>query len=201
MKVRRGFDIREKAGIIILVLGVWLAADLGVFFLVNLPRGEQVTSLKEASTLFERQLVERKRRVERLRAEYQRVMDGRRTLKTFYDEVLSTKRERMTPVQSEVRQIASKFNINPEMVSYSRHIYEEDQIVKFSAVLPLNGSYENLRAFINAVENSENFLTIEAVNLSDSKEGGVMLSLNITLSTYFFDPDVKPKTAPSSERT
>lgn len=201
MNALRKFDLRERAGVIVLVLAVWLAGVLAFFTLVNIPRSEQVAALSEANSLFESQLAERKRRVEGLRAEYERVMDGRRTLRTFYDDVLSTKRERMTAVQSEVRRIASRFNINPETISYSRHIYEGDQIVKFSAVLPLTGSYENLRAFINAVENSDNFLTVESINLSDSKEGGVILSLNITLSTYFFDPDVKPTKRTSAERT
>lgn len=201
MNGRRGLDVRERAGIILVILLVWLGLLVAVTLMVNLPRSEKLASLQEAHREFERNLIERERRVERLRTEYERVMDGRRTLETFYDVVLSTKAERMTTVQREVRQIAARFNMSPETISFQRDVFEEDQIVKWSVVLPLDGSYENLRAFINAVENSENFLTIEAIGLTDSKEGGVILSLNVTLATYFYDPDIQVKERPRPERT
>ena len=191
MRRIRALDIREKAPLLAAVLLVGLAANAVVAFLVNLPRSEKAASLRAADSEFHETLVRRRQKVEGLRREYERIVGGRRSLETFYDEVLSTKRQRMVAVQKEIRDIAAKFNINPETITYSRDIFKKDPIVKFSAVLPLTGSYENLRAFINAVENSENFLIIEGINLTDSKEGGVILSLNITIATYFFDKDVE----------
>jgi Tfp pilus assembly protein PilO len=201
MRARGGFDIRERAGMILVLMLVWLGVLVAVNLMVNLPRADRISALEEAHREFGQHLAERKRKVSLLRAEYDRVMDGRRTLQTFYDEVLSTKRERMTTVQREIRQIAGKWNINPETISYQRDVFEEDRIVKFSLVVPLDGSYENLRAFVSAVENSENFLTIESIGLSDSKEGGVILSLNVTLVTYFLDPDIQPKERAAAGRT
>lgn len=183
-------------GLIGTILGVWLAGNLIATFLVLLPRSERAESVREAVDRFRQARIERDRTVEEVRREYQRIMDGRRSLGTFYRVVLSTKQERMTTVQREVREIAAKFNINPETISYSKEIFEDDQIVKFSTVMPLHGSYENLRQFISAVENSENFLTITSILLTGSKEGGIMLSLNVTLATYFFDPDVALQSGP-----
>ena len=193
MRGPHGFDIRDRGPVLIAILLVWLAGNLAFAFLLNLPRAEVASSLREESRTIEERLLGRRQKVQAFRTEYERVMGGQRTLRTFYEEVLSTKRQRMTPVQKEVRSIASRFNITADSISYARDILERDQIVKFSAVMPLNGSYENLRAFINAVENSENFLIVEAVTLADSKEGGVILSLSIAMSTYFFDPDVRAK--------
>jgi len=146
------------------------------------------------------QLSGRQERVGVLKAEYGRVMDGSRTLKTFYADVLSTKRHRMTAVQKEIRDIAARFNIRPDSIAYNREIFDKDQIVKFSAVLPLTGSYENLRAFLSALERSENFLIVESVSLADSKEGGVILGLSVSVATYFFDPDVKARIGGESRR-
>ena len=193
MRAIRAFDIREKAPLLIAILLVLLAGNLGAAFLLNLPRSERAASLREAAHDLQQRLLQRRGQVERFRTEYDRVMGGQKSLRTFYDEVLSTKRQRMTPLLKEVREIAARFNIKPESISYSHDIFDRDRIVKFGAVMPINGSYENLRAFIDAIENSENFLIIEAVNLTDSKEGGVILSLNIALATYFSDPDVKTK--------
>lgn len=187
------FDVREKAGIFIALILVWLGANLAFAFLVNLPRAEQSRSLREEDETFEDRLARRKEKVAALRADYERVVGGSRSVQTFFDDVLSTKRRRMMAIQKEIRDIARKFNINPETISYARQVYEKDRIVKFSAVLPLVGPYESLRSFISALERSENFIIIESVALTDSKEGGVILSLNISVSTYFFDPDVRLK--------
>jgi Tfp pilus assembly protein PilO len=193
MSARRHFDIREKSGPIAVLLIAWLAGNLVMAFLVNLPRGERAESLREAVERFQQRRVQRERAVGELRNEYRRIMDGQRSLRTFYNDVLSTKQARMTAVQREIRKLARTFHTNPETIGYPKEIFEKDQIVRFSAVMPLTGSYENLRQFISAVENSENFLTITGITLADSKEGGVILSLRITLSTYFFDPAIRPR--------
>jgi len=57
--------------------------------------------------------------------------------------------------------------------------------------VPLEGGYHNLRGFIQAVESSSQFLVIERVVLVRSKEGGVLLQLNITLATYFDAPELR----------
>jgi len=188
-----GFDIRHKTPLLVAVAAAWFAAALGFALLINLPRTEQAASMKESLDAFEAMAASRGKKVGLLRGEFDRVLDGERSLETFYRDVLSTKQERMTPVQRELRSIASKFGIKPESISYAKEIFEEDRIVRFSASLPLNGSYESLRAFIDAIENSANFITIQSIQLADSKEGGVILSLNINVATYFFDPDVEPK--------
>jgi Tfp pilus assembly protein PilO len=187
------FDIREKAGVFIALILVWLGANLAFAFLVNLPRAEQAGAIRREQETFQERLSKRKEKVEALRADYNRVTGGNQSLQTFFDDVLSTKRERMIPIQREIRDIARKYNINPESISYARQIYDKDRIVKFSAILPLTGPYESLRSFISALERSQNFIIIESVALTDSKEGGVILSLNISVATYFFDPDVLPK--------
>jgi Tfp pilus assembly protein PilO len=192
---RRRFDIREKAGVVFTILAAWLGVNLAVAILVNLPRAGRASTLEESTQLFDGKLSERRTKVMAIRTEYERIMDGLRKLETFYEDVLSTKKERMTAVQREIRAIAARFHIKPEAIRYNRQFFESDQIVKFWAILPLTGSYENLRAFIDAVENSENFLTIESIGLSDSKEGGVILALDITLATFFFDPDLSEASA------
>jgi Tfp pilus assembly protein PilO len=190
------FDVRARTPLLAAVLLVWLAVNLAATFLVNIPRAERVSTLTSASDLFRTKLAERRAKVGGLRKHFNRVVDGERSLKTFYDDVLSTKRQRMTAVQKEIRSIATRFNIKPESISYARTFFKNDNIVKFAATLPLAGSYENLRAFISALEASENFLVIESVALADSKEGGVILSLQIEVATYFFDNDVRPGEMP-----
>lgn len=185
------FNIREKTATLVAILAVWLVANVAVAAMVNIPRTEVAQSLRKSIEDSEVKFRQRKEKVDEVRAEYERVRSGQQTLQTFYDQVLSTKRQRMTSVQKEVRDIASKFHITAESINYATDFFKGEKVVKFSAILPLNGSYENLRSFVSSIENSENFLLIDSITLADSREGGVILTLQITLSTYFVDPDVE----------
>ena len=194
MKTRRflaQFDVREKAGVITAVILAWLGLNMGFAFTVNLPRGQRVTELDAALGDTSSALARKQQEVEKLRENFERVVGGRASLDKFYADVLSTKQNRLISFQREVRGIANQFNINVETISYPRETYPKDKVTKFSATMPLTGSYENLREFIDTVEHSENFIVIEAIQLANSKEGGVILGLSIQLSTYFVDPDIQ----------
>lgn len=187
------FDVREKARAITAAIIVWLGLNLAFAFLVNLPRSRQVASLGNASDEAARSLARKEQEVVRLREHYGRVMDGRANLDRFYTEILSTKQERLISFQREIREIARKFNINVETITYPREPFSRDKVTRFSAIMPLTGSYENLRQFIDTVEHSENFIVIDGIQLANSKEGGIILSLAISLSTYFIDPEMPDK--------
>jgi hypothetical protein len=191
------FDVREKSPIIAVAILAWLGLNLAFSFAVNVPRGREAASLADEVQNLSRQIQKATGDIDRLRPEHARVLRGRSNLEVFYDEVLSTKQERLISFQREIREIAQKFNINMEAISYPRETLA-NKVTKLGAAMPLTGSYENLRAFLDTIERSENFIIIESIQLSSSKEGGVILSLTIGLSTYFVDPDAPEKLQSSS---
>jgi hypothetical protein len=184
------FDVRESAGSITAAILVWLGLNLAFAFLVNVPRGQRANTLDEAVAEAARSLTRKEQEVGRLREHFGRVMEGRASLDRFYTEVLSTKQERLIHFQREIRDIARQFNINVETITYPRETYARDKVTRFGATMPLTGSYESLRQFMDTIERSENFIVIEAIQIANSKEGGIILSLLIQLSTYFIDPDL-----------
>ncbi len=194
------FDVRERTPVIVVVILVWLAVNLAFAFLVNLPRARQAEEIQRALDRAAELLASRDDDVTRLREQHQRVMSGRSTLDNFYDDVLSTKQERFISFQSEIREIARRFNVNMESVSYPRESFPRDKVIRFGASMPLTGSYENLRQFVDTIERSSNFIVIDSIQLTSAKEGGVILSLLIKLSTYFIDPDLT-ETTQAGERS
>ena len=62
---------------------------------------------------------------------------------------------------------------------------------------PLEGGYENLRRFVNALETSENLLIIDQINLTENRAGGRGLRLAIDVTTYFDAPHLKDLKAQS----
>jgi len=190
------FDVREKAGALSVVTIAWLTINLVFAFVVNVPRSNRVAFLNDQVMHIAGQTASKARDVDKLRPQHARVVEGNTSLDHFYDDVLSTKEKRLIGFQREIREIAGKYNINMESISYPRETYPKDKVTKLSAVMPLTGSYEGLRSFIDTIEKSENFILIEAIQLTNSREGGVILSLNIMLSTYFVDPDIREKQTP-----
>lgn len=190
-RLARDFDVREKAPVIAIVILVWLALNLVFAFLVNVPRVRRVAALTEVETDLATRIHRDEKGMERLRGQFRRVMAGRDNLDKFYTDVLSTKQERLISFQKEIRDIARQFNVNVDSITYPREEFRKDKVAKFSATMPLTGSYENLREFIKKVEQSSNFIVIEAIQLANSKEGGIVLSLSIQLSTYFVDPEMR----------
>ena len=193
-KIKRAladFDVREKMGVIVVIIVAWLGLNLAVAFFINIPRAQKVAALDEAVVRAAAALSTRTNDVTRLREHHARVLAGRLSLEVFYSEILSTKQERLISFQREIRDVAMKFKINLETIGYRREPFPEDRVAKFSATMPLTGSYENLREFVDTIERSENFIVIDSIQLTSSKEGGVILSLLIQLSTYFLDEDIK----------
>lgn len=186
------FDVREKAPVIAAVILAWLGLNLVFAFAVNIPRASEVATLSADVQHLSREIQKKTADIDRLRPAHGRVLRGRSNLEVFYDEVLSTKQERLIEFQREIREIAQKYSINMEAISYPREVLA-NKVTKLGAAMPLTGSYENLRSFLETIERSENFIIIESIQLSNSKEGGVILSLTIVLSTYFVDPDAPEK--------
>jgi len=189
------FDVREKSPIIIGVILAWLGLNLAFTFLVNLPRAREQERLQEESSRMSDLLTTRHKEIEHLRVERDRVVAGSTDLHKFYQDILATKADRMIAFQKEIRDIAQRFNIDLKSINYAAEAAPtKDKIARFGAAMPLTGSYESLRDFIETIEKSEQFIIINSIELSNSKEGGVILGLSIAVSTYFLDPEMPDQT-------
>jgi Tfp pilus assembly protein PilO len=191
----RQADLNEM---IVPVGGALLAVlVLNLLFYVGLTRPRLDQASGSRATLGEEE--------RRLRAEERRMAEERRRLSfahcvehdldRFFEEVIQTKEERMTRVQKAVRDLAVAFRMNPENIAYQAHEDRRTGIVEFGVSFPLQGSYENLRQFLQHVEASEHFLVVDAISLEGSPEGGVTLQLVIRLSTFFRGPEGGEPTA------
>jgi Tfp pilus assembly protein PilO len=106
-----------------------------------------------------------------------------------FDDVLSSKSGRMTAIQREIRQLAKEHVADPENIAFSYSEVKGTGLVRFTISFPLQGSYETLRHFIKAVEDSQNFLIVQDIGLTEESAGGA-LHLNVDLVTYFQSPEM-----------
>lgn len=185
-------DAQADARRVAAVLGVVAAANLLVFLFVTEPMYRTSEVRLAEWEAMEQRLEQRRRSVERLERQLERLRRQQQNLAQFYDAILASKQAKMTTIQREIRSIAAQFQVNPESINYEPAYLQTEDLVHFDIAFPLRGSYENLRQFIHRVETSEHFLIIDDISLADAREGGVVLSLNVRLHTYFKDREFKP---------
>jgi len=172
---------------------IWLPALL--FFLANAVAfsvyrfgySGQVQSLEtDIESVREQQLepLEQKRAVLERRLERARAAETE--IQGLYADRFSTRRERLTRATDEVKRLARQAGLNPKSISYPQQEIEDYGLVKRSYIFSVAGTYGELRSFLNLLELTDSFLTLEAVTLSeDSQDEGPELQMKLTLSTLF----------------
>jgi Tfp pilus assembly protein PilO len=187
----------------------WVWVPALVFFLANASAytvyrfgfADRVASLKKDLQDQKDQLdplVGRKQKLESLLARSQR---NKIEVEKLYSEKFSTRKQRLTSIIAEVKTLARKAGLDPTSVSYPAQPIEQYGLVKLSFIFSVEGTYLELRNFINLLELSPSFLTLEEVTLSESGGGrptpgrgapqpaaanpGEELRINLNLSTLF----------------
>ena len=184
--------MKDQSEIWRLRLWVWVPALL--FFLANAVAfsvyrfgyADQVQSLEadlgEAQKELQPQTVRRKELERRI----QRANAAKVAVKELYDEQFLTRSQRLTRVTSEVKSLARRAGMNPRTFSYPEQELQDYGLVKRSFVFPVEGTYLELRQFLNLLEHSESFLALESVTLSEvNNDQGPELRINLKISTLF----------------
>ena len=124
---------------------------------------------------------ERERLVEQARA-------TRGAVDRLYKERLGTQASRLTAVMLEVKRLARQAGLGGlEAINYGDDPVQGLPLDKKTIVFHASGSYEQLRAFINLLELSPSFLTLEEIRVQEDA-GSQRLLLQIRLSTLFYMP-------------
>lgn len=136
----------------------------------------------------ERQATER--RVERLRTNRERIEEFRR-------ERLSTEAERLTRVIAEVKELARRAGVEPSSIRYPQERLGDVGLTRRMVRFSVDGDYAGLRRFINFLELSDLFLTLEEVSLSGRAGESNKLRISLQVSTLFLAAPAEP--APAAE--
>jgi hypothetical protein len=197
----RRFDVRQAGRPILALLAGWLVLNLAFMVFFARPKVRELAKLQQDSEPRIEALRKRQAEVEASEAFLAALRQAEADLSSLRTDVLSTRKRNLVPVQLELENIARQFNIDMDRVQYQNSQLIEEGLERFAMVVPLEAAYGSLRKFMQAVETSGKFLVIEKVSLGQSKEGGVMLQLNITLATYFDAPHLKDRDSEGRRRS
>lgn len=129
-------------------------------------------------------------------------LEGRRdTVEQLYSQTFATEAERLTDVIREAKRLAHQAGLTPRNITYPDTLLEAQGMVEKKIVFPVDGTYDQLRRFINFLELSDEFLTLERVSLNESQGTGAtpVLSIQLELSTVFAISPKRPRPPPEGE--
>ncbi len=118
-------------------------------------------------------------------------------MRELYQDRFSTQSRRFTAVTAEIRDLARRAGLEPSAMSYPSEEIQSYGLVKRSFTFGVEGTYQQLRQFINLLELTPSFVTLEQVSLSG--EDGARLGIRLNLSTLFAQEGAAPP-APAGDR-
>lgn len=110
---------------------------------------------------------------------------NRLRIREFRSGWLSTKRERLTRVISEVKELAQRAGVGASSFQYPEEVLEDHGLSRQSIVFSASGNYQSLREFINLIELSDQFLILEDVRLSEVGQEQSEVRVDFRVSTLF----------------
>ncbi len=130
--------------------------------------------------------------VERAEEFLQRVAEQDRQVGTLYRDHFATESERFTRVLREIRTLARRAGLDPRSFSYPGSEIDAYELNRLGIRFSVDGTYDQLRTFINFLELTDQFLTLESVKLAGGKgDRDARLQLRFGASTMFAQNDAE----------
>lgn len=114
--------------------------------------------------------------------------ERRRMVKSLFEDHFATEEERLTDMIREAKRLARQAGLEPKTITYPEQDLAEGELTQRRMVFPVQGTYEQLRMFMNFLELTDQFLTLEGISLGGNiKTAGrePILSVRLELSTVF----------------
>ena len=174
---------------------VWIWVPALLFFLANaafavyeLGYAGRIDSLDDTLKTQQtriRDLGDKRKQMETMIA---RVRSNEAQVEQLYTDRLSTRRLRVTSVTDEVKKLAREAGLVPKAISYPEEEIQEYGLIRRSFNFSVQGTYAGLRKFVNLLEASHSFLSVDEASVANSSDGPE-LRIDLSLSTLFARDD------------
>jgi hypothetical protein len=132
-----------------------------------------------------REEIQRERAVaDRQRRHADTVRSNTQDVKTFYETTVSVRSSSLVPVLRAIEGMAREGGMRPGAAAYKAAEVQGAPLERFVITMPVAGTYRQLVAFVQRLEQSSYFLTLDEVRFSGEGRGGGA-ELAMELSCYF----------------
>ncbi len=175
-------------------IGLFLVlANILVFIFAGLPQKQKISALQTDYSRQRSRIAEQQKEMKVLTRRLEALQKAQRDLEVIYTQVLAQKKIGVTAIRQELQDLAGSLSIERGGLKYDYDQLPEYGLRHFTLSVPVEGTYRDIRRFINDIERSEYFLILDRVNLSAEREAEAedSLILNFQLSTYLRDEEIK----------
>jgi len=111
-------------------------------------------------------------------------------LERFYSDVIGAEDANLLPTLREIEGMSRGPGLQAGTRRFEREAVPDAAVERVAVTVPLQGSYDELVGFLQEVEGSSRFLTIDGISLSSASEGEA--NLQVALSAYMRLPPGMP---------
>lgn len=132
------------------------------------------------------------------------LQDQEQQVDALYVDHFQTEQQRFTSAIREVKRLAREAGLEPSNLSYPSSGKASYDLTGRDIIFGVEGTYRQVRTFINFLELSDQFLTLREVGLngvSGSNRREPTLSIQLRVSTYFHRRQPEPDTVAASRTT
>jgi Tfp pilus assembly protein PilO len=162
-----------------IAIGAMLAADVIAVAVLFSPLVGSSDSRRLQLGLLRAELTKKTREVEPLRGMDKKIVLAKDEINGFYKDRFAAKG---SDLDNELGKLTSANRIRMQQAKYTKEEAENSGIVPVEIQASFSGDYLQLARFINALERSKMFITVDSVDLAGEGSGAVRLE--ITMHSY-----------------
>lgn len=181
---------REKR-IALIVLGVVLLANALFFFTYRVQYQARVDDLKARKEQTQARLESATRARKAAQQQLAAYRKAQTDLQSVYNDRWATEPQRLTAMITEVKRLAKAVDMEPNVYGFAETAESKNNDAKTNTTtvginFTVQGSYQQIRRFINLLELSDQFVIIDSLSLASASDKGV-LTMSLHLKTIFRD--------------
>jgi Tfp pilus assembly protein PilO len=176
--------VKPRWRVLVTPLLALLALNAAVLVTWTVPRFIQQRSLAARAATLDQELALERTRVAEQRARAALLEANGRDEKRFLQQVVPARRSALVPLLYDLTTLAREHGLTPRSQTYARTTVKGAPLTAFNITMPVTGTYQQLVGFLQSVERSKHFVTIDSVGLSQAGSEGSG-NLAIAFTTYF----------------
>lgn len=172
-------DLQNARRKLKIAIGVMLAIDLAAAAVLFSPLVGSAESRRFERNSLAAELTRKNREVQPLRGMDKKIDLAKKEIPAFYSERFA---KRSSDIAEELGKIATQNGIKIQQAKYKQEDAETSGIIPMEIEANFAGDYLQLVRFINSLERSKLFITVDGVDLAS--EGAGPVKLQVTMHSY-----------------
>lgn len=191
--MKREEFLRKYFLVLLLIFSTILLLNIFIWTLGGIKLKENTVKVRQRVEKEDKEIQRLKRILEVKEKEVENFKKSLEVIETLKNNIFETRSKRFMKFQEEIKKIVEEANMSLNKFTYSYSVVPKerdkenfkDAFVEVSMVLPLEGTYSQIKKVISLLENSGHFITIEGIDISQTTQGSSLLSFKVAIKTYF----------------